>query len=155
MSVLGDFKDSLLFEIQKEFWNERGKGARYRLTLIGTEFIAKHVKDPADKQEIVAFLKKEGFCSDVEISENEFTINLKVKDCAFIQVRDQFMDKQATFVNVVIDQQPLSCPIANLIMRAEEIKSGLGPELLPIERNGNECIVGMGKMGTAEVLEKF
>ncbi|MCL1848542.1 MAG: hypothetical protein FWF83_02565 [Clostridiales bacterium] len=154
MSVLGDFKDSLLFEIQKEFWNERGKGARYRLTLVGTDFISKMVKDPSDKQEIVDFLKKEGFCSDIEISEDEFTINLKVKDCAFIQVRDKFMDKQATFVNVVIDQQPLSCPIANVIMRAEEIVSGLGPELLPIERNGNECIVGMGKMGSADVIDK-
>ena len=154
MSVLGDFKDSLLFEIQKEFWNERGKGARYRLTLIGTEFIGKMVKDPSNKQEIVEFLKKEEFCSDIELSEDEFTINMKVKDCAFIQVRDQFMDKQATFVNVKIDQQPLSCPIANLIMHAEEIVSGLGPELLPIERDGNTCIVGMGKMGTADVIDK-
>ena len=155
MTVLSDFKDSLLFEIQKEFWNERGKGARYRLTLVGTEFISKMVKDPANKKEVVDFLKKEGFCSDIELSEDEFTINMKVKDCAFIQVRDQFMDKQATFVNVVIDQQPLSCPIANVIMRAEELVSGLGPELLPIQRDGNTCIVGMGKMGTAEVLEKF
>ena len=154
MTVLSDFKDSLIFEIQKEFWNERSKGARYRLTLIGTEFIKQHVKDPTDKAEIVAFFKKEGFCSDIEITEDEFTINLKVKDCAFIQVRDSFMDRQATFVNVKIDQQPLSCPIANALMRAEELVSGLGPELLPIERNGNECIVGMGKMGTAEVLER-
>ena len=153
MSLLSDFKDSLIFEIQKEFWNERGKGARYRLTLIGTEFIKKHVKDPTDKQEIVDFLKKEGFCSDIQISEDAFTINLKVKDCAFIQVRDAFMDKQATFVNVLIDQQPLSCPIANALMRAEELVSGLGPELLPIERDGNVCIIGLGKMGTSEVLE--
>jgi hypothetical protein len=155
MSVLGDFKDSLLFEIQKEFWNERGKGARYRLTMVGADFIGKMLKDPSDKKEVVEFLKKEGFCSDIELSENEFTIDMKVKDCAFIQVRDKFMDKQATFVNVVIDQQPLSCPIANVIMHAEEIVSGLGPELLPIQRDGNVCIVGMGKMGTAEVLEKF
>jgi len=154
MSILSDFKDSLIFEIQKEFWNERGKGARYRLTLIGTEFIKKHVKDPTNKQEIVDFFKKEGFCSDIQISEDEFTINMTVKDCEFIQVRDAFMDRQATFVNVVIDQQPLSCPIANAIMHAEELVSGLGPELLPIQRNGNECIIGMGKMGTAEVLER-
>jgi hypothetical protein len=154
MSALSDFKDSLIFEIQKEFWNERGKGARYRLTLIGTEFLAKRLKDPADMNEITAFFKKEGFCSDVEVSEDEFQVNLKVKDCEFIQVRDAFMDKQATFVNVMIDQQPLSCPIANAYMRAIEIKTGLGPELLPIERNGKECIIGMGKMGTADVLDE-
>ena len=154
MSVLSDFKDSLLFEIQKEFWNERGKGARYRLTLIGTDFISKLLKDPTDKQEIVELFKKEGFCSDIAIMEDEFTIRMKVKDCAFIQVRDNFMDKQATFVNIVIDQQPLSCPIANVIMRAEEIKCGLGPELLPIERDGDECIVGMGKISSSAVVKQ-
>jgi len=145
MSVLSDFKDSLIFEIQKEFWNERGKGARYRLTMIGADFLGKLLKDPSDTSEIIALYKKEGFCSDAEIAEDEFTITMKVKGCAFCGVRDGFMDK---------GQQPLSCPLANTVMRAIELKSGLGPELLPIEANGGECVVGMGKMGTSEVLVK-
>ena len=151
MSVLSDYKDSLIFEIQKEFWNERGKGARYRLTLIGSEFIGKHLKDATDLNEIKEFLVKEGFCKSLEISEDEFTVTIKVKDCEFIQVRDGFMDKTDVNGN---PQQPLSCPLANVVMRAVEIKTGLGPELLPIERNGNECTVGMGKIGTAEVLKR-
>ena len=145
MSVLNDFKDSLIFEIQKEFWNERGKGARYRLTMVGAEFLGKLLKDPSDMEEIIALYKKEGFCSAAEITEDEFTVTMKVKDCAFMGVRDGFMNK---------GQQPLSCPLANTVMRAIEIKSGLGPELLPIEANGGECVVGMGKIGSSEVVSK-
>jgi hypothetical protein len=145
MSVLSGFKDSLIFEIQKEFWNERGKGARYRLTMIGADFLGKLLTDPSDINEIVALYKKEGFCSAVEIAEDEFAVTMKVKDCAFADVSNGFMNK---------GQQPLSCPLANTIMRAIEIKSGLGPELLPIEASGGECVVGMGKVGTSEVLKR-
>ena len=151
MSVLSDYKDNLIYEIQREFWNERGKGARYRLTLIGTEFIAKQLKDPKNFAEIKELLVKEGFCKSVDYTDEEYTVNLKIKDCEFLKVRDTFMDK--TDVNGD-PQQPLSCPIANLFMRAVELTSGLGPELLPIERNGNECIVGLGKMGTKAVVSE-
>jgi len=149
MSVLSEYKDNLIYEIQREFWNERGKGARYRLTLIGTEFLGKQLKDPTDIEEIKQLLVKEGFCKSIESTEDEFTIRLKIKGCEFIKVRDTFMNK--TDVNGD-EQQPLSCPLANVVMRAVELTSGLGPELLPIERDGDVCNVGMGKIGTAEVV---
>ena len=129
MSVLNDFKDSLIFEIQKEFWNERGKGARYRLTMVGADFLGKFLKDPSDMKEIIDLYKKEGFCSAAEITEDDFSVTMKVKDCAFKSVRNGFMDK---------DQQPLCCLLANTVMRAIEIKSGLGPELLPVEAKDGE-----------------
>jgi uncharacterized Zn ribbon protein len=151
MSVLSEYKDNLIYEIQREFWNERGKGARYRLTLIGTDFIGKQLKDPTNFNEIKDLLVKEGFCKSLEFSEDEFKVNLKIKGCEFLKVRDTFMNK--TDVNGD-PQQPLSCPLANVLMRAVEITTGLGPELLPIERNGDECIVGLGKMGTSEVVTK-
>ena len=145
MSFLSDYKDSLIYEIQKEFWNERGKGARYRLTMIGADFIGAQLKDPTDLNEIKEFLLKEGFCKSIDLAEDEFTVTLKVKGCEFLKVRDGFMDK---------DQQPLSCPITNVFMRAIERVSGLGPELLPIEKDGDTCIVGLGKIGSSEVMER-
>ena len=142
MSALTEYKDSLLFEIQKEFWNERGKGARYRLTLIGTDFIAGKIKDPKDIDEIIAFFKSEGFCSDITTEEDNFSFTMTIKGCAFKDVRDGFMNK---------DQQPLSCPIGNVIMRAIDLQTGLAPELLPIQRDGDTCIVGVGKIASSEV----
>ena len=143
MSVLSEYKDSLLFEYQNEFWNERGRGARYRLMLVGTDYLAGKLKDPSDVDEIVEFYKKEGFCGAIEMTEDVYSIRLVVSDCAFLPTRDKFMDQ---------DLQPLSCPIVNGLMRAIELKTGLAPELLPIAREGNRCMVGLGKMGTADVV---
>jgi hypothetical protein len=145
MSLLTDFKDSLIFELQKEFWNERGKGARYRLTMTGVECMKKVLKDPSDIGEIVEVFEKEGFCKGLEISEDDFSVTMRIKDCVFLSVRDGFMDK---------GQQPLSCPLANSIMNAMEIKSGMAPELLPIEKDGSVCIVGLGKTASSEVLKR-
>ena len=143
MSILNEYKDSLLFEYQNEFWNERGKGARYRLTLVGTEYLATKLKDPADVAEIIDLFKKEGFCSGIEMTEDGYAIRLEVSGCAFRHIRDSFMDQNL---------QPLSCPIVNALMRAIEIKTGLAPELLPIAREGNKCMVGLGKMATSDVV---
>jgi hypothetical protein len=145
MSLLTDFKDSLIFELQKEFWNERGKGARYRLTMTGVECMKKVLKDPSDVNEIIEVFKKEGFCKGFEITEDEYRVDMHIKDCTFLDVRNGFMDK---------GQQPLSCPLANAIMNAYEIKSGMAPELLPVERDGNDCKVGLGKIPSSEVLER-
>jgi ribosomal protein S8 len=145
MGLLNEFKDSLIFEIQKEFWNERGKGARYRLTMTGVECMKKALSNPADVAEIIDVFKKEGFCSDIQMIEDEFSVTMNVKDCAFTGVRDGFMDH---------GQQPLSCALANTIMNAMEIKSGMAPELLPIGRNGSECVVGMAKMASSDVLKR-
>jgi hypothetical protein len=144
MSVLSEYKDSLIFEIQKEFWNERGKGARYRLTMIGADFIGNHLKDATDLNEIKNFLIKEGFCKSIDMTEDEFTVTLKVQGCEFLKVRNGFMDK---------GQQPLCCPITNVFMRAIEKTSGLGPELLPIEGDGDKCVVGLGKIGSSDVVK--
>ena len=33
-----DYANSLMFEMEKAFWDERGKGARFRMTTVGREF---------------------------------------------------------------------------------------------------------------------
>ena len=145
MTLLNELKDSLIFELQKEFWNERGKGARYRLTMIGVDLLGKSLKDASDIDEILALYKKEGFCSDIEFTDKEFSVEMKVKDCVFATVRDAFMDK---------GQQPLSCPLANTIMNALELKNGMSPELLPIIReDGGVCKVEMAKIPTSDVVD--
>ena len=144
MSLLNDYKDSLIFEIQKEFWNERGKGARHRLSLVGVDILRKILKDPSDINEIMELFKKEGLCAEITMTDNEFSVVLNIKDCTFLKVRDSFMDK---------NQQPLSCPLGNAIMNAMDLKSGMAPELLPIVREGaNCCKVELAKMSNAAVV---
>jgi hypothetical protein len=39
-------------------------------------------------------------------------------------------------------------------MKAIELQTGLSPEMLPVECNGNICKVGLAKMGTADVVDE-
>ena len=44
ISENNSLKDTLYFESIREFWNERGRGARYRLTTIGVSFFQEKIK---------------------------------------------------------------------------------------------------------------
>ena len=50
-----DYANSLMYEMQKAFWDERGKGARFRMTTVGTRIlqsrsfaIIEHCRDRED-----------------------------------------------------------------------------------------------------------
>jgi hypothetical protein len=145
MSFLTELKDDLIYEYQDEFYNERGMGAKYRLVLAGVNQIGKSLEDPSNIQEIIALFKKEGICEEIEMVEDEFSIHLVVHNCAFCNIRDKFMDT---------GRQPLCCPLTNALMKAIELKTDLSPEMLPVERDGNICKVGLAKMGSADVVDE-
>ncbi len=144
MAFLDELKDQLLFDYQNEFFNERGMGGKYRLTLAGTELFAKYLKNPADTKEIVALFKTEKLASDVDFSEDEFQINEVVHDCVFMPLCEKFL---------AIGIQPMCCPLTNALMKAVELQSGLSPEMLPVAHNGRLCTVGVGKMGNDNVVD--
>jgi benzoyl-CoA reductase/2-hydroxyglutaryl-CoA dehydratase subunit BcrC/BadD/HgdB len=145
MSILPELKDELLYEYQQEFYNERGTGGKYRLVLAGTKLFAKYLKDPSDTKEIVELFKKEGLCSDLDFTEDDFSIYLSTHDCAFQNICNRFLST---------DRQPMCCPLTNALMKAIELQTGLSPEMLPVECNGNICKVGLAKMGTADVVDE-
>lgn len=147
MNFLEKFKDELIFEVQKEFWNERGKGARYRLTRIGVDFAERELGEKIkDKENIKKWLIDNGFCEDIDITENEISMTMIVKNCSLLEIKNMF--KKANI-------KPLSCPLANIFMYCLELNSGLLPELLPIEEdeNGN-CKVTLAKMATSEIVKR-
>ena len=37
-TISKDYANDMIFELQKAFWDERGKGARFRLTTLGRDF---------------------------------------------------------------------------------------------------------------------
>jgi S-adenosylmethionine:diacylglycerol 3-amino-3-carboxypropyl transferase len=37
-TISKEYANDLIFEMEKAFWDERGKGARFRLTTVGREF---------------------------------------------------------------------------------------------------------------------
>jgi hypothetical protein len=145
MSDISNFKDQMLFEVQKAFYDERGKGARYRLTLTGVPYIKSQLQDKAtDRETLKTWLKDNNFCEDIQTEENELQFKIKVKNCCLQNIRDSFHEK---------GMQPLSCPIANMFMYAIEQDNGLSPELLPIDIDNEFCGIGCAKMANSDVVE--
>ena len=54
MAFIDELKDEVLYDTWREFYHERGMAVRFRLPLVGTEFFARHLKDPSDTEEIIA-----------------------------------------------------------------------------------------------------
>lgn len=146
MGDINNFKDQLLFEVQKAFYDERGKGARYRLTLAGIPYITSQFgKSSYDIEELKSYLMENKFCEEIEIDEDELQFNAKIKNCCLINIRNSFDLK---------GMQPLSCPIANMFMYSLELENGLSPELLPININKEHCGIGCAKMADSAVVEE-
>ncbi|MCR3954843.1 MAG: hypothetical protein NUK57_01015 [Gudongella sp.] len=145
MSDIGKLKDKLLFETQKAFYDERGKGARYRMTLVGVEYIENELGEKAhDIEALAEWMKEKGFIEDIEITQDEFTFKASIRNCCLKGIRDSFDEKE---------MQPLSCPIGNMFMNAIEGENGLSPELMPIDIDGEYCGLNMAKFGSSDVVE--
>jgi hypothetical protein len=145
MSKNNDFKDLLLFEVQKAFYDERGKGARYRLTTIGVSYFEGMIKNGiSDLEAVRKCLLDNNIADGLEYSEETFSVNVKVKNCCLKAVREYF---------VSAGMQPLGCPIANVIMKTLEVNTGLSPELLPIKIEGDYCNITLAKMASSDVVE--
>jgi hypothetical protein len=140
-----DFKNRLIYEIQKAFYDERGKGARYRLTTTAVTFIKERLGEKGgDVGEIKEYLEASGLVEGMNWSEDEISFTVQIDGCCLKPVRDAFTDAGL---------QPLSCPMANIIMNALEMKSSLSPELLPIGFEENTCNLTMAKIATSDVVE--
>jgi len=145
MGLLEKFMENLIFEVQKEFWNERGRGARYRLTRVGVAFVRDKLgEDLGDIEKVKSWLKDNGFCDEIEFEEDNFTLKMKVRGCCMKSIRDDFFRSKIN---------PLSCPIANIFMYSLELNTGLAPELLPIELESDDCKITLAKMATSEVVK--
>ncbi len=145
MSDINNFKDQILFEVQKAFYDERGKGARYRLTLAGVPYIKSLLGEKAnDIDTLKNWLADNKFLEEIEILQDDIEFRAKIKNCCLYNISNSFYEK---------GMQPLSCPIANMFMNAIESELGLSPELLPIDINGECCSIRCAKIADSAVVE--
>lgn len=149
MNEKNNFKDTLFFEAIKEFWNERGRGARYRLTTVGVSFFKEQLdlnKSPQEiREEFQKYLVNHQYCKSVECTEDDFSFTLKINGCCMENIREKYQKD-----NLEI----LCCPIANMFMYIMELETKMSPELIPIQVENNICKLTMAKIGTEEVTEK-
>lgn len=132
-----DYVNALMYELEKAFWDERGKGARFRMTTVGQEYFNKKVlpllKSNKIKEILPAIkevLKNEGIVADVSYREEERLLRVQVEGCIHRQVEERMLDKEI---------EPFTCVPANLIALAIENKFDIPVELAEIKVEEGAC----------------
>jgi hypothetical protein len=132
-----DYANSLMYEMQKAFWDERGKGARFRMTTVGREFYKAEVLPLLNTSEIgkiieiiEVVLKEKGIVSQVAYSQEDRLLRVSVKGCLHREVEEKMVAKGV---------EPFTCIPANLIVLAIEEKLDRPVELAEIKVEEGAC----------------
>ena len=132
-----DYSNSLMYELEKAFWDERGKGARFRMTKVGTEYFNEKVMPLLQSNEIEDILEKikgvlqsEGITEDISFNREERLLKISVKGCIHRSVEERMLGKGV---------EPFTCIPANLMVLAIEEKLDIPVELAEIKVEEGVC----------------
>ncbi len=132
-----DYVNSLMFELEKAFWDERGKGARFRMTTVGREYFKAKCLPLIQSSEIDHILEvikgvltSEGIVGQVTYDRDDRMLRVSIKGCVHRQVEDRM-----TSYGI----EPFTCMPANLIVLAIEEKLDRPVELAEIKLEEGAC----------------
>jgi hypothetical protein len=132
-----DYVNDLVYELEKAFWDERGKGARFRLTNLGSEYFRNKclpLLQSADLDHILQtigdVLQGEGIVGKVSYDREERLLRVRVEGCMHRLVEDKM-----TGAGI----EPFTCVPANMIALAIERKSDRPVELAAIKLEEGAC----------------
>ncbi len=131
------YVNGLMYELEKAFWDERGKGARFRMTKVGDQYFNDKIKPLLDTAEVDEILKKiqgvlqsEGIVTDISYDREERLLKVSVKGCIHRPVEERMLAKGI---------EPFTCIPANLIVLAIEEKLDIPVELAEIKMEEGVC----------------
>ena len=115
-----DYANNLMYELEKAFWDERGKGARFRMTTVGRGFFKDKVRsllNTSDLDQILQtiedVLRQQGIASKMTYSSEERLLRVKVESCVHRPVEEKM---------VAHGVEPFAClPINLVVLAIEEI----------------------------------
>ena len=126
-----DYVNDLMFELEKAIWDERGKGARFRVTTVGHEFFKTACLPRLQSTEIddmvrtiEGALQEKGIVSQVSAENDGRLMRVRVEGCVHRAVEDRM---------VAHETKPFTCVPANLIVLAIEEKLDRPAELAEIK----------------------
>jgi hypothetical protein len=132
-----DYVNALMYELEKAFWDERGKGARFRMTTIGKQYFTDKVLPLLKSNEIEHILqtvddilKSEGIAAKVTYNAEDRLLRVQVEGCIHRQVEERMLAKEV---------EPFTCVPANLIVLAIEEKLDIPVELAEIKLEEGVC----------------
>ena len=132
-----DYANDLMFEMEKAFWDERGKGARFRMTTIGRAYFQTKCLPLLQSSEIdhilqtiQEVLQNEGIVGKVSYNRDDRMLRVSVEGCVHRKIEDRM---------VTLGIEPFTCMPANLMVLAIEEKLDRPVELAEIKVENGAC----------------
>jgi hypothetical protein len=132
-----DYANSVIYDLQKAFWDERGKGARFRVTTVGRDYFLGRclpIIESTDIEEIAntigGILEEEKLVKSVSTDVDGRLLRLEVTGCLHQDVERRLVAKGI---------EPFTCPPANLVVLAIEELLDKPVELAEIRVEDGTC----------------
>jgi hypothetical protein len=134
-----DYANDMIFELEKAFWDERGKGARFRLTTLGRDFFRNKCLPKIQSTEmtdmvaaIEGVLKENGIIDGMSVTIDGRLLRVRIEGCTHRPVEDRMMAHET---------KPFACLPANMIVLAVDEKLNRPAELAEIKLVDGACEV--------------
>jgi hypothetical protein len=132
-----EYANSIMYDLQKAFWDERGKGARFRMTTVGREYFnnkglsqvkASSVTEIVDA--IGRILRDEGIVASIAHEQDDRLVRIRVQGCLHYEIEQRLVAKGV---------EPFTCVPANLVVMAIEEAMDRPVELAEIKVENGSC----------------
>jgi hypothetical protein len=132
-----EYANSIMYDLQKAFWDERGKGARFRMTTVGREYFknkglsqvkASSVAEIVDA--IGKILREEGIVASIAQEQDDRLVHIRVQGCLHYDIEQRLVAKGV---------EPFTCVPANLVVMAIEEAMDRPVELAEIKVGDGSC----------------
>ena len=138
-SIPLDYANSLIYELEKAFWDERGRGARFRVTTVGRQYLEDRCLpqlQSSDLDHILHMLEdvlqREGIVARMSYDSEDRLLRVRVEGCVHRPVEDKMVARGI---------EPFTCVPANLIVLAIEDKLDRPVELAEIRLEDGACLL--------------
>jgi hypothetical protein len=132
-----DYVNSIVSDLQKAFWDERGKGARFRVTNVGRDYFLEKCLPRIESREVESIIEtveqvmcEEGIVANISHEIDGQLLRLTVQGCLHQSVEQMFLDKGV---------EPFTCIPANLVVLAIEEVLDRPVELAEIKVQDGAC----------------
>ena len=136
-TISRDYANDMIFELEKAFWDERGKGARFRLTTLGRGFFRAKCLPRIKSTEISDMvkvieevLKENGIIQAMSVEVDGRLLRVRIEGCTHRPVEERM---------IAHETQPFACLPANMIVLAVDEVLKRPAELAEIKLTDGAC----------------
>jgi len=134
-----EYSNALVFELEKAFYDERGKGTRFRMTTIGRQYFQRECLPRLESsdigqivQTIEEVLQRDGIVGKVTPGDEDRLLRVRVEGCVHRAVEEKM---------IAHGVEPFACVPANLLALAIEERLDRPVELAEIKLEDGACVL--------------